>query len=181
MFCRLSLIQKDVQPSSHVKVHSEDPRAQIVANKVPVNTALNSWANTAQEARPSQFRPVDGKVSKPLLNPSLEELSKEAHVQSMRQMDAHKGKKTTADAATPSLINLRLPTDAHPTPMQPEEKVPRTALPQVQNTPPSVSMDVERHQDPLVGNTRPLTTTDVAKRMWISSVTPMPNLAISVL
>lgn len=180
-FCRLSLIQKDVQPSSHVKVHSEDSRAQNVANDVPVNTVLKSWSNTAQEARHTQFRPVDGMVSKTLLNPSLEELSKEAQVPFMRQMDAHKGKKTTADAATPSLINLRLPTDAHPTPMQLEEKVPRTALPQVQNTPPSVSMDVERHQDPLVGNTRPLTTTDVAKRTWISSVTPIPNLAISVL
>jgi hypothetical protein len=173
MSCRLYLNQKDVQQSSHV----EDLRAQNVPNELPVNTALNSWSDTAQEARHSQFRPVDGKVLKTLVNPLLE-LSKEAQVPSMRQMDAHRGKRSTADAATPALINFRLPTEEHPTP---EGKVPRTALPQVQNTPPSVPMNIERHQDPLVGNTRPLTTTDIPKRSWVSSVTPMPNLAISVL
>jgi len=181
MFCRLPLIQKDVQPSSHVKVHSEDLRAQDIPNELPVNAVLNSSSNTtSQDARHTQFRPVDSKVLKTLLNPPLE-LPKEAQAPSIRQMEAYKGKRTTADAATTALINLRLPTEAHPTPMQPEEKVHRTSLFQVQNTLPSVSIDVEGYQDPLVGNTRPLTTTDVPKTTWASSVTPVPNLAISAL
>jgi hypothetical protein len=167
----LCLIQKDVQPSLHLKTRSEDLRARNVPNELPVNTVLNSWSIAAQEAGRSQFPPGYGKGLKTVPNHSVES-SREAQVPSMRPMDsvqrndAHKGKRTTPDTATPAPINSTLATDLHPSQMQSEGKGPRIP-PQVQNpSPPS----------PLLrSDTRPFITTDAP--IGISTVLPASNSA----